>query len=657
MRPPSVILIPGTDMTAIHPFRRALRSLVALAWCVGLAAAQAPPRPQHYAIRNVSLDRTGESDRRVTLILREGRVEAILEKDAEVPPGARIVEGEGHLALPAFLDAYTRKGLTTPDPEVDQDVPIDVTGDVGVDMRLANRKGIAPAFLAVEALEIDAAQGKAWREAGFGAALIAPGSQLLSGSSVLATTREAARRDVIMRPAVFAHAEFSASGPGYPSTLMGYIAQLRQFFLDSSRHVDLARRYAEGRSSLRPAWDAELEAGAAILKGERHVVCAAESATDIERWIALADEFAFQIAISGGREAWKVAGLLAERGIPVFLSLDWGEEVKDPLEKKAEKEKPETTTDPAPPAEEAPPAAPQEPAPAPEQAPVEEAPPAAEAAPQEKAAEAAKAVEPNWTYEEPLAVRQERRRLWLEKRDGALRLSEAGVRIAFGTHQESPAELLKKVRTLIEAGLPADAAYRALTTDAADLLGVAERLGAIEPGRDATLVLWTADPLTQKKAQPAWIFVDGYPVELKHDEDELGSEGPAEGVDVSGKWTTHSEMMGTEIEGSMELEMAEDGTVTGTLVQTNPRDGSKMELTLEGRVSGHKLVLEYVVTTGRGQSDVKTIATLEGDTLLGESSFKSPRSETPVKRSWSAERVPDRAHLRTGRTAERREAP
>lgn len=43
-------------------------------------------------------------------------------------------------------------------------------------------------------------------------------------------------------------------------------------------------------------------------------------------------------------------------------------------------------------------------------------------------------------------------------------------------------------------GLPADAALRALTIDAARLLGLEARLGSLEPGKDADLALWDGDP-------------------------------------------------------------------------------------------------------------------------------------------------------------------
>jgi imidazolonepropionase-like amidohydrolase len=43
-------------------------------------------------------------------------------------------------------------------------------------------------------------------------------------------------------------------------------------------------------------------------------------------------------------------------------------------------------------------------------------------------------------------------------------------------------------------GLPADAAMRALTIDAARLLQIAERTGSLEPGKDADLALFDGDP-------------------------------------------------------------------------------------------------------------------------------------------------------------------
>ena len=43
-------------------------------------------------------------------------------------------------------------------------------------------------------------------------------------------------------------------------------------------------------------------------------------------------------------------------------------------------------------------------------------------------------------------------------------------------------------------GLPAEAALRALTLDAARLCGIEARTGSLEVGKDADLALWDGDP-------------------------------------------------------------------------------------------------------------------------------------------------------------------
>lgn len=59
-------------------------------------------------------------------------------------------------------------------------------------------------------------------------------------------------------------------------------------------------------------------------------------------------------------------------------------------------------------------------------------------------------------------------------------------------------------------GLPAEAALRALTIDAATLLGVGTRLGSLEPGKDADLALFDGDPF-EYVTHCVGAVVDGVP--------------------------------------------------------------------------------------------------------------------------------------------------
>ena len=76
-------------------------------------------------------------------------------------------------------------------------------------------------------------------------------------------------------------------------------------------------------------------------------------------------------------------------------------------------------------------------------------------------------------------------------------LQKAGVRVAITTdHPVSRIQYLPLCAGLAaKEGLGHEAALRAITIDAAVIAGIADRVGSIEPGKDADLVLYDGDPL------------------------------------------------------------------------------------------------------------------------------------------------------------------
>jgi imidazolonepropionase-like amidohydrolase len=77
------------------------------------------------------------------------------------------------------------------------------------------------------------------------------------------------------------------------------------------------------------------------------------------------------------------------------------------------------------------------------------------------------------------------------------RLARAGVKIAFCTDAPlaDPASLRQSAHLAVKYGLPPAAALRALTLDAAAILGIAGRTGSLAAGKDADLLLLSGDPL------------------------------------------------------------------------------------------------------------------------------------------------------------------
>jgi len=81
--------------------------------------------------------------------------------------------------------------------------------------------------------------------------------------------------------------------------------------------------------------------------------------------------------------------------------------------------------------------------------------------------------------------------------DNPGKLAAAGVTIAITTdHPVVPINFLAHQAALsVKHGLDRDTALRALTINPARIIGIDDRLGSIEPGKDADLVLWSGDPL------------------------------------------------------------------------------------------------------------------------------------------------------------------
>lgn len=93
--------------------------------------------------------------------------------------------------------------------------------------------------------------------------------------------------------------------------------------------------------------------------------------------------------------------------------------------------------------------------------------------------------------------------------DNARRLQAAGVLVAFqgnGNHRER--ELRYNAGNAVAAGLPWEQGLAAITINPARIFGLADRVGSLETGKDADLVIWDGDPL-DTLGRPGAIFIRG----------------------------------------------------------------------------------------------------------------------------------------------------
>ncbi len=101
----------------------------------------------------------------------------------------------------------------------------------------------------------------------------------------------------------------------------------------------------------------------------------------------------------------------------------------------------------------------------------------------------------------------------LEQRDKAASapalLEKAGVRFALYTDGlEQPRDIQRAVKKAIDAGLSRDNALRALTLSPAEIYGVSDRMGSIDKGKIANLVV-TKGEIFDDRTSIQMIFVDG----------------------------------------------------------------------------------------------------------------------------------------------------
>lgn len=432
-----------------------LAILIALIPAPAVAQTGADIRPSAYAIRDARVVfEPGTVLPKATIVIRDGLVVAV-GADVAVPADALVTDGRGLTVYPGFIDAGSLRGY---DPalrrsEAGPPAVENIAADPLIATKPDNRKGLTPEFAVQTALKLDEEAVSPWRKVGFTAHLAVPDGGYFSGTSALISLSGMVPREAILRAPVAQHVRFGrVLGSEYPIALMGIVAHSRQTMLDAAW---LKRQWAafeaKGRVGKRPPSDACLEALWPCLE-DRKVPVALEADTpdQIHRMLDFAAEFGLKPIIVGGRNAWKVVDRLKAEKVPVILRLDF------------------TTAS-------------------------------------EREADL------------PTRVREDRERLRKLEISCAAELFKAGVKFAFMTQGLTGARptdrFRENVHKAIDAGLPADAALAALTTNAAEILGVSSQVGRISNGRSAHLVICDGD-FQAASTKYKFAFADGVRFDL-----------------------------------------------------------------------------------------------------------------------------------------------
>ncbi len=310
-------------------FHRRSTTLIALSAVLGTPAAAQMRGPDAYAITNARIvPVSGATLPRGTVVIRNGLITAV-GANAAVPADARIVDGAGLTVYPGLIDALTSLALPA--------APVGGGGARGgggggfgpsapepAGLSVSSQPpGLRPELLVAEMIQPGGDALVAARNAGITATLTSPREGIFLGQSVLINLAGESGRDMIVQAPVGMHVAFNSLRSGYPGSLMGVFAALRQILLDAQHYRDAQVMYGKSPVGMRrPAFDPSLAALQPVLSREMPVVMYANTHSEIERALNLAQEFNLRAIIAGGLEAQRSVARLKAMNVPVLLTLN-----------------------------------------------------------------------------------------------------------------------------------------------------------------------------------------------------------------------------------------------------------------------------------------------------------------------------------------------
>ncbi len=254
------------------------------------------------------------------VLMVDGRIAAV-GADVDIPAGAEVVDVTGSVVMPGIVDAMSYYGLAAEDMN---EVPTPLTPE----LRIVEAFSPFGTFGSGEADEI---RVRGLLQGGVTAMYVGPGdATVVGGQGVVVKTAGARFDDLIVRePAAIditlggrpasTYREQSRS----PSTRMAVVAQLRDLLVRAQEWLAGSEGGSgdEGAAGGAAAAPRNLgmEALARLLNGEVPARVQANATRDIRVAMELAEEFGFELVIDGGAAAHQMAGELADRGIPVVL--------------------------------------------------------------------------------------------------------------------------------------------------------------------------------------------------------------------------------------------------------------------------------------------------------------------------------------------------
>lgn len=366
------------------------------------------------------------------VLVAEGRISAVGRSGAvQIPDGARVVNVAGKHVYPGMINPITQLGMV----EIGAVAASRDDREVGrYNPHIRSITGVHPHSEAIPVA----------RAAGITTALTIQTSGVIQGmAAVIQLVGDTPERMLVKDSAALVINFPSPKGEAWeePSLEGDRLEELVDLFERAKLYAEqpsvrydptapfdpnLANRESFVLAALQPA-----------VTGNVPVLFRARRERDIRSLLMFLDEFpAVRAVLVGGDQAFRVAGELAERGVPVIVG---------------------------------------------------------------------SALSPTMDRDDPITAGWE----------NAAILHRAGVRVAFGTNDaDQTRNLPHHAARSVAFGLPQEEGLRAVTLNAAEILGLGDQMGSLDPGKRADIIVTSGDPL-QIVTQVERMFIAGEEVSLE----------------------------------------------------------------------------------------------------------------------------------------------
>ncbi|MEO7988155.1 MAG: amidohydrolase family protein [Chryseolinea sp.] len=551
-----------------YPFKRWALAML-FCWPFALLAQDdaLAPVSRTYALTNATIIQApGRKISAATIVIKNGLIQSV-GKGTAIPPEAIIIKADSLFVYAGFIDGLSRTGVNKPKDDVSKERPKDPGNPT------PERAGITPQNDVRPYLNPSEKSLEEMRGIGFTAAHVVPYGGMLPGNgSIISLGGSSADAMIISHKNSF-YSELTPAERAYPTTVMGVMAKYRDLYRQATLTKNYQALYASNRAGLeRPSSDRILESFYPVIDKRQPVFFKAEKVLELQRVLILQKELGFTLTLIEVKEGWDMISKVKASNAQVFLSLDLPEEKKD--EKKTDEKKADSVK---------------------------------------------RAEKPKSAADIEKEVLEKRRTDFISKYVGqASAYQKAGVKFGFSTLTAKSKDIPANLRRMIKAGLSEDAALASLTTTPAEIFGLSDRLGTVDNGKIANLVI-SDKPYFNEKAKVRYVFVDG--VLYKHEVSEAKKADANAKVEIEGTWSvTTVTPQGT---AQSTLIIKKEGTVYSGEIKIAgsqlPQPEKLTSIVLEGNV----LKIAYSISIDGKNMDVKMDVIIDGMTFKGNTTVAS----------------------------------